>query len=190
MHAAAGQPLWYGMSETSVLTAFLPLFHVAGTPFAMAAGLFAAASPVLMTRWVRALVPALPARHGLTPWSVAPTMVADATAAPEFGAGCLATFRCLAGGGSSIARAAGVSGRIAHHRFGLALIEGLKAGPGVFEGSVIARPGRTDVPIHAPLLPGDRVQLERERPTSRPSSRPGRGIATERGRLLRAEGSV
>ena len=89
----------------------------------------------------------------------------------------------------AFARAAGYRGRIAHGLFGLALIEGLKAELGCFERSVVASLGWRDVRFLAPLEPGDEVHLELELVDKRPSSKPGRGIATERGHLVRADGS-
>ncbi|MBL8587299.1 MAG: MaoC family dehydratase N-terminal domain-containing protein [Methylobacteriaceae bacterium] len=88
------------------------------------------------------------------------------------------------------ARRAGFRGRIAHGLFGLALIEGLKAELGCFETSVVASLGWDKVRFHAPLEPGDRVRLALEFVDRRPSSKPGRGIATERGRLIREDGML
>jgi acyl dehydratase len=88
------------------------------------------------------------------------------------------------------ARAAGFPGRIAHGLFGLALIEGLKAGLGCFERSVVASLGWREIRFHAPLCPGDVVHLELDLVEKRPSSRPGRGVAIERGRLVRTDGTL
>jgi acyl dehydratase len=89
----------------------------------------------------------------------------------------------------AFARRAGFPGRIAHGLFGLALIEGLKAELGCFEESVVASLGWDKVRFHAPLVPGDVVHLRLELVDKRPSSKPGRGIATERGVLVRADGT-
>ena len=89
----------------------------------------------------------------------------------------------------AFARAAGFRQRIAHGLFGLALMEGLKAGIGGFERSVTASLGWDAVRFHAPLEPGDTVLLELEYLSRRPSSRPGLGVAVERARLLRADGT-
>lgn len=88
------------------------------------------------------------------------------------------------------ARAAGFRGRIAHGLFSLALIEGLKAQLGYFERSVIASLGWERVRFLAPLEPGDEVYLELELVEKRPSSKPDRGIAVERGKLLRKDGKL
>ena len=90
----------------------------------------------------------------------------------------------------AFARAAGFRGRIAHGLFALSLIEGLKAEMGGFECSVIASLGWDKVRFTAPLEPGDEVRLRLELLNRRPSSKPGRGIATERGALLKADGTV
>lgn len=90
----------------------------------------------------------------------------------------------------AFARSVGFPGRIAHGLFGLALIEGLKAGLGSFERSVAASLGWDKVRFAAPLVPGDIVHLELELVGKRESSKPGRGIATERGLLKRADGTL
>ena len=90
----------------------------------------------------------------------------------------------------AFARASGFRGRIAHGLFGLALIEGLKASLGCFERSVIASLGWDKVRFSAPLEPGDEVRLELELVEKRESSKPGRGIAVERGRLVKADGTL
>lgn len=87
------------------------------------------------------------------------------------------------------ARAAGFRGRIAHGLFSLALIEGLKAELGCFEQSVTASLSWDKVRFHAPLYPGDRVHLRLELVEKRPTSKPGRGVATERGVLVRVDGT-
>lgn len=91
---------------------------------------------------------------------------------------------------AGFARAAGFRGRIAHGLFALALIEGLKAQLGGFERSVIASLGWDRVRFTAPLEPGDEVHLKLELLEKRSSSKPGRGIATERGSLVKADGTV
>lgn len=87
------------------------------------------------------------------------------------------------------ARAAGFAGRIAHGLYSLALIEGLKSRLGTFERSVIASMGWDKVRFHAPLQPGDEVHVRLELIDKRMSSKAGRGIATERGTLVRADGT-
>ncbi len=88
------------------------------------------------------------------------------------------------------AQAAGFPGRIAHGLFSLALIEGLKAQIGCFELSVIASLGWDKVRFLAPLSPGDEVHLSLELVEKRLSSKLGRGIAVERGSLIKADGTV
>lgn len=87
------------------------------------------------------------------------------------------------------ARSAGFPGRICHGLFSLALIEGLKAELGVFERSVTASLGWDAIKFSAPLLPGDEVHLKLEFVDRRLTSKPGRGLATERGFLLKADGT-
>jgi len=121
MFTAVAQARWYRLDETSVLTAFMPLFHVAGMQASMAAGLFAGAALVVMTRWDKALVPALFSRHKVTFWSAAPTMIADVMAEPGLPEACLAHLRVLTGGGAPMPAALAL--RLAD-RFGLRFCEG------------------------------------------------------------------
>ena len=88
----------------------------------------------------------------------------------------------------AFAREAGFAGRITHGLFNLALIEGLKAGLGCFDRSVIASLGWTDIRFSAPVYPGEEVWLRLEFVHRRPTSKPGRGLATERGILLKGDG--
>jgi len=87
------------------------------------------------------------------------------------------------------ARAAGFLGRICHGLFSLALVEGLKAQIGVFDRSVTASLSWTDVRFLAPLYPGERIRLRLELVSKRATRTPGRGLATERGTLLKADGT-
>lgn len=89
----------------------------------------------------------------------------------------------------AFAREAGFAGRITHGLFNLALIEGLKAGLGCFDRSVTASLGWSDIRFSAPLYPGEEVHLKLEFVERRLTSKPGRGIATERGYLLKADGT-
>ena len=76
-----------------------------------------------------------------------------------------------------------------HVRLLRADIAGLAA-IGCFEQSVIASLGWDKVRFHAPLEPGDLVHLELTLVEKRASSRPGRGIAVERGALVKADGTM
>lgn len=89
----------------------------------------------------------------------------------------------------AFAREAGFAGRITHGLFNLALIEGLKAGLGCFDRSVTASLGWSDIKFSAPLYPGEEVHLKLEFVERRLTSKPGRGIATERGYLVKADGT-
>lgn len=90
---------------------------------------------------------------------------------------------------AAFARAAGFAGRITHGLFNLGLIEGLKAALGRFDRSVTASLGWTDIRFAAPLYPGETVHLRLEFVARRPTAKPGRGLATERGILLKADGT-
>jgi len=99
---AAAQAKWYGLDETSVMTAFMPLFHVAGMQVSMSAGLLAGAALVIMSRWDKTLIPTLFERHGVTFWNAAPTMIADVLASPDFTKRTFASLKTLTGGGASM----------------------------------------------------------------------------------------
>lgn len=90
----------------------------------------------------------------------------------------------------TFARAAGFNGRIAHGMFGLALVEGLKSGMGLFETSVIASLGWSEVKFLTPLEPGDDVRLRLQFIDRRMTSKPGRGLITERAILEKTDGTV
>jgi acyl dehydratase len=89
----------------------------------------------------------------------------------------------------AFAREAGFDGRITHGLFNLALIEGLKATLGCFERSVIASLGWSDIAFSAPLYPGEAVQLRLEFVSRRLTKKPGRGLAVERGVLVKGDGT-
>lgn len=121
MFTAVAQAKWYDFGPKSVLTAFMPLFHVAGMQASMAAGLYAGASLVLMTRWDRDLVPSLLARHKVTFWSAAPTMIADVMAGPVFDGAAFDHLKVLTGGGAPMPAA--LAERL-EARYGLRFCEG------------------------------------------------------------------
>ncbi|WP_210188910.1 long-chain-fatty-acid--CoA ligase [Mesorhizobium sp. YR577] len=118
---AAAQAKWYGVDETSVMTSFMPLFHVAGMQASMSAGIFAGAALVIMTRWDRDLIPALFTRHHVTWWSAAPTMIVDVLASAGFSDETFAHLKVMTGGGASMPVA--VAERL-FDRYGLRFCEG------------------------------------------------------------------
>jgi fatty-acyl-CoA synthase len=119
---AFGQALWYGYdAPDTVLTAFMPLFHVAGMQASMNGGIAAGVTMVVMTRWDRDLVPALFETYGVTFWSAAPTMIVDVLASPDFTERAFRSLRVLTGGGASMPAA--VAEQL-FARFGLRFCEG------------------------------------------------------------------
>lgn len=118
---AAAQAKWYGIDETSVMTSFMPMFHVAGMQASMSAGIYAGAALVIMTRWDRDLIPELFTRHGVTWWSAAPTMIVDVLASDRFSDETFAHLKVLTGGGASMPAA--VAERLLE-RYGLRFCEG------------------------------------------------------------------
>lgn len=117
----AAQRQWYGYDDETVITGFMPMFHVAGMQVSMHGGLHAGATIVVMTRWDRDLVAPLFIRHRVTIWSAAPTMVVDVLASPEFDERAFAHLRVMTGGGAPMPAA--VAERL-ERRWGLRFIEG------------------------------------------------------------------
>jgi fatty-acyl-CoA synthase len=115
------QAKWYGITPDSVMTAFMPLFHVAGMQASMSSGLSAGATLVLMTRWNRDLISPLFLRHGVTFWSAAPTMIVDVMASDSFDDRAFDRITVLTGGGSSMPSALAEQ---LQARYGLRFCEG------------------------------------------------------------------
>lgn len=118
---ADAQRVWYRSDETSVLTSFMPLFHVAGMMASMAHAITSGAALVLLTRWDADAIPELLRRHKVTWWSAAPTMIVDVLGSQNFGDDCFATLKVLTGGGASMPAA--VAERL-YAKFGLRFCEG------------------------------------------------------------------
>ena len=117
----AAQRQWYGYDDETVITGFMPMFHVAGMQVSMHGGLHAGATIVVMTRWDRDLVAPLFIRHRVTIWSAAPTMVVDVLASPQFDERAFAHLHVMTGGGAPMP--APVAERL-ERRWGLRFIEG------------------------------------------------------------------
>ncbi|AMY70319.1 AMP-binding protein [Frigidibacter mobilis] len=118
---AKAQAAWYRIDRHSVMTSFMPLFHVAGMMASMATAIYAGASLILMTRWDAGAIPGLFRRHRPTWWSAAPTMVVDVLAAPGFSDECFSSLRVVTGGGASMPAA--VVARL-RDKWGLRFCEG------------------------------------------------------------------
>ena len=128
MHSHAGtlftalaQAAWYGFDDASVVSGFMPLFHVAGMQVSMNGGLAAGITIVLMARWDRDLIVPLFRHHGVTLWSAAPTMVVDVLGAPGFDPAAFDRLRILTGGGASMPAAVAEE---LERRWGLRFVEG------------------------------------------------------------------
>jgi fatty-acyl-CoA synthase len=121
-HTAFGQAVWYGYDQPgTVLSAFMPLFHVAGMQASMNGGIAAGVTMVVMARWDRDLVPLLFEKYGVTFWSAAPTMIVDVLASQNFADRACRSLRVLTGGGASMPAA--VAEQLLS-RFGLRFCEG------------------------------------------------------------------
>lgn len=128
MHPHAGavftafaQAAWYGFDDASVVSGFMPLFHVAGMQVSMNGGIAAGITIVLMARWDRDLIVPLFRRYGVTLWSAAPTMVVDVLASPDFQQDAFASLRIITGGGASMPAAVAAE---LEARWGLRFVEG------------------------------------------------------------------
>lgn len=99
---AKAQVRWYRLDSQSVMTSFMPLFHVAGMMASMASAIHCGAALILMTRWDAEAIPALFRRHRPTWWSAAPTMVVDVLAAKGFTDDCFSSLKVMTGGGASM----------------------------------------------------------------------------------------
>lgn len=121
LFTAALQVRWYGMGKNDVMTAFMPLFHVAGMQGSMNAGIVAGATLVLSARWDKEIIPPLFARYGVTFWNAAPTMIVDVLSSPNFRDDCFAKLKVITGGGAAMPVA--VAERL-RSRFDLEFVEG------------------------------------------------------------------
>ena len=99
---AKAQVRWYRLDSQSVMTSFMPLFHVAGMMASMASAIQCGAALILMTRWDAEAIPALFRRHRPTWWSAAPTMVVDVLASKGFTNDCFSSLKVMTGGGASM----------------------------------------------------------------------------------------
>jgi fatty-acyl-CoA synthase len=121
LFTAVLQARWYRLDGNDVMSAFMPLFHVAGMQGSMNSAVAVGATLVLMARWDKDLIPDLFAAHGVTFWNAAPTMIVDVLASPRFRDDCLAKVKVLTGGGAAMPAA--VAERL-KTRFGLDFVEG------------------------------------------------------------------
>jgi fatty-acyl-CoA synthase len=121
LFTAVLQARWYGMGGSDVMTAFMPLFHVAGMQGSMNSAMVSGATLLLMARWDKDLLPDLFETHGVTFWNAAPTMIVDVLASAGFRDRCFARLKVLTGGGAAMPTA--VAERL-KGRYGLDFIEG------------------------------------------------------------------
>lgn len=121
LFTAVLQARWYGMGRDDVMTAFMPLFHVAGMQGSMNAAIVAGATLVLTARWDKEIIPPLFARYGVTFWNAAPTMIVDVLSSPNFRDDCFARLKVITGGGAAMPVA--VAERL-KSRFDLEFVEG------------------------------------------------------------------
>ncbi|MBS0519630.1 MAG: AMP-binding protein [Proteobacteria bacterium] len=121
LHTAVLQARWYGYDDDTVLTGFMPMFHVAGMQLSLNGCAAAGASLVIMSRWDRELVAPLFARYGVTLWSAAPTMVIDVLSSATFDDKAFSRLKIITGGGATMPEAVAEELR---RRFGLHFIEG------------------------------------------------------------------
>lgn len=121
LFTAIAQAAWYRYDDDTVVTGFMPMFHVAGMQVSMNGGVVSGATVVIMARWDRDLISPLFTRYGVTIWSAAPTMVVDVLASPNFDERAFSKLRVLTGGGSTMPMA--VAEKL-ERRWGLKFVEG------------------------------------------------------------------
>jgi fatty-acyl-CoA synthase len=121
LFTAIAQAKWYSYDDDTVVTGFMPMFHVAGMQVSMNGCVVAGVTTVIMARWDRDLISPLFTRYGVTVWSAAPTMVVDVLSAPGFDERAFAKLRVLTGGGSTMPVA--VAEQL-QRRWGLRFVEG------------------------------------------------------------------
>ncbi|SJZ82270.1 fatty-acyl-CoA synthase [Enhydrobacter aerosaccus] len=121
LHTALLQASWYGYDDDTVLTGFMPMFHVAGMQLSLNGCAAAGASLVIMSRWDRDLVGPLFERYGVTLWSAAPTMVIDVLSGAGLEDKAFARLKIITGGGATMPEAVAAE---LERRFGLHFIEG------------------------------------------------------------------
>lgn len=115
------QARWYFYDDETVLTGFMPMFHVAGMQLSLNGCAACGATVVVMARWDRDLVAPLFRRYGVTLWSAAPTMVVDALAADGFDEAAFARLKIITGGGAAMPAAVAAELK---RRWNLAYVEG------------------------------------------------------------------
>lgn len=121
LFTAIAQAEWYRYDDVTVISGFMPMFHVAGMQVSLNGGIVAGCTVVIMARWDRDLVSPLFLRHGVTIWSAAPTMVVDVLNASNFDERAFEKLKILTGGGSSMPSA--VAAQL-EKRWGLKFVEG------------------------------------------------------------------
>lgn len=115
------QARWYSYDDATVLTGFMPMFHVAGMQLSLNGCAACGATVVVMARWDRDLVAPLFRRYGVTLWSAAPTMVVDALAAEGFDDRAFAKLKIITGGGAAMPAAVAAELK---RRWNLSYVEG------------------------------------------------------------------
>lgn len=115
------QARWYVYGDYTVLTGFMPMFHVAGMQLSLNGCAACGATVVVMARWDRDLVAPLFRRYGVTLWSAAPTMVVDALAAEGFDDAAFARLKIITGGGAAMPAAVAAELK---RRWNLSYVEG------------------------------------------------------------------
>lgn len=102
LFVAKAQALWYEIDRHSVMTSFMPMFHVAGMMASMATAIYGGASLIVLTRWDAEAIPSLFRALRPTWWSAAPTMVVDVMGAKGFSDDCFDSLKVVTGGGASM----------------------------------------------------------------------------------------
>jgi fatty-acyl-CoA synthase len=121
MHNVVAGSLWgYGSAETVAL-GVVPMFHITGLLYSVAAPAWTGGTVIVMPRWDRELAGRLISRRKATHWTCIPTMIIDLFGSPNYRSFDLSSLMYLSGGGAAMPHA--VAERL-QAEFGLTFAEG------------------------------------------------------------------
>jgi fatty-acyl-CoA synthase len=121
MHNAVASCAWGNGTSEAVNLLVVPMFHITGMVAGMHAGIYMAATLVIMPRWDRDLAGRLISSWRVTSWTNIPTMVIDLLASPNFAQYDLSSLAYIGGGGAAMPQA--VAQRLLE-QYGLSFAEG------------------------------------------------------------------
>ena len=105
MHNAIATAVWGNGTHENVGLLVVPMFHITGMTSVMHAGIYMAATMVVMPRWERELAGRLISKWQVTHWTNIPTMVIDLLGSPNFDKFNLKSLVHIGGGGAAMPQA-------------------------------------------------------------------------------------